>query len=77
MFLHWILFSFVFSYPRQESPKAEELAAAKREASFRYERYREEAIRMNEMAARFNSKADSRAFVGHGRDSGARCARRI
>jgi hypothetical protein len=63
MFLYWLLFSFVFSYPRQESPKAEELAAAKREASLRYERYREEAIRMNEMAARINSEADARAFV--------------
>src|SRR5260370_7644265 len=63
MFLYWLLFSFIFSYPRQESPKAEDLAAAKREASLRYQRYREEAIRMNEMAARINSEADARAFV--------------
>src|SRR5260370_1384844 len=63
MFLYWLLFSFVFYYPRQESSKAEELAAAKREASLRYQRYREEAIRMNEMAARINCEADARAFV--------------
>jgi len=63
MFLYWLIFSFVFRYPQQESPKPEEQAAAQREASLRYQRDREEAIRMNELAARINSEADARVFV--------------
>jgi len=63
MFLYWLIFSFFFRYPQQESPKPEEQAAAQREASLRYERHREEAIRMNELAAHINSEADARVFV--------------
>ncbi len=63
MFLYWLVLCLVFGYPQQESPKPEEQAAAQREASLRYERHREEAIRMNELAAHINSEADARVFV--------------
>lgn len=63
MFLYWLVLAFVFGYPKQESPKPEEQAAAQRQASLLYERYRQEAIRMNELAAHISSEADARAFV--------------
>src|SRR5260370_23226639 len=63
MFLYWLIFSFFFRYPQQESPKPEEQAAAQREASLRYQRDREEAIRMNELAVHINSEADARVLV--------------
>ena len=63
MFLYWLIFVLAFGYPRQESPKPEELAAAQQEASLLRERHRQAAIRMNELAARISSEADARAFV--------------
>lgn len=63
MFLYWLMFAFVFGYPQQESPKAEELTAARREASLRYERFRQESLRVNELAAHIGSEADARAYV--------------
>src|SRR5713101_6631533 len=63
MFLYWLIFVLAFGYPRQESPKPEELAAAQQEASLLYEHHRQEAIRMNELAAHISSEADARAFV--------------
>ncbi len=72
MFLYWLIFSFFFRYPQQESPKPEEQAAAQREASLRYERHREEAIRMNELAAHINSEADATPNM---RPSPTRCGR--
>lgn len=63
MFLYWLMFSLVFGYPRQESPKPEELTAARREASLRYERFRQESIRVNELAAHIGSETDARAYV--------------
>ncbi len=63
MFVYWLLFALVFGYPQQESPKPEEQAAAQRQASLLYEHHRQEAIRMNELAAHISSEADARAFV--------------
>ena len=63
MFLYWLVFALVFGYPQQERPKPEELAAAQRQASILYERHRQEAIRMNELAAHISSEVDARAFV--------------
>jgi hypothetical protein len=63
MFLYWLMFALAFGYPHQESPKPEQLAAARREANLRYERFRQESIRVNELAARINSEADARAYV--------------
>src|SRR5229473_1415357 len=63
MFLYWLMFALVFGYPQQESPKPEELTAARREASPRYERFRQESIRVNELAAHIGSEADARAYV--------------
>jgi len=63
MFLYWLVFALVFGYPQQESPKPEEQAAAQRQASLLYEHHRQEAIRMNELAAHISSEADARAFV--------------
>src|SRR5882762_9807816 len=57
------MFALVFGYPQQESPKPEELTAARREARLRYERFRQESIRVNELAAHIGSEADARAFV--------------
>src|SRR5260370_33300005 len=63
MFVYWLLCALVFGYPQQESPKPEEQAAAQRQASLLYEHHRQEAIRMNELAAHISSEADARAFV--------------
>ncbi len=63
MSLYWLIFALVFGYPQQESPKPEERAVARQQTSLLYERYRQEAIRMNELAAHINSEADARAFV--------------
>lgn len=66
MFLYWLVFALAFGYPRQESPTPEERAAARQEASLRYERFRQESIRMNELAGNIKSEADARAFCGFG-----------
>jgi hypothetical protein len=63
MLLYWLVLALVFGYPRQESSKTEEQIAAQRQASLHYERYRQAAIRTNELAAHINSEADARAFV--------------
>jgi len=63
MFLYWLVFALVFGNPRQKSSKSEEQAVAQQQASALYERYRQAAIRMNEMAAHIKSEADARAFV--------------
>lgn len=63
MFLYWLVFALVFGNPRQKSSKPEEQAVAQQQASALYERYRQAAIRMNELAAHINSEADARAFV--------------
>jgi hypothetical protein len=63
MFLYWLMFALVLGYPHQQSPKPEELAATQREARLRYERFRQESIRVNELAAHISSEADARAFV--------------
>src|SRR6266403_972093 len=63
MFLYWLVFALVFGNPRQKSSKPEEQAVAQQQASILYERHRQEAIRMNELAAHINSEADARAFV--------------
>jgi hypothetical protein len=63
MFLYWLVFAVVFGHPRQENSKPEERAAAQRQASILYERHRQQAIRMNELAAHISSEADARAFV--------------
>jgi hypothetical protein len=63
MFFYWLMFALLFGYPRQESPKPEDLTAARREASLRYERFRQESIRVNELAAHIKSEADARAYV--------------
>jgi hypothetical protein len=63
MFLYWLVLALAFGYPQQESSKTEEQAAAQRQASLLYERYRQEAIRTNELAAHINSEAHARAFV--------------
>jgi hypothetical protein len=63
MFLYWLMFALVFGHPQKDSPKPEELTAARREASLRYERFRQESIRVNELAAHIGSEADARAYV--------------
>jgi hypothetical protein len=63
MFLYWLVLALVFGYSQQESPKPDEQAAAQQQASLLRERHRQEAIRMNELAAHINSEADARAFV--------------
>jgi hypothetical protein len=63
MFLYWMMLALVFGYAPQEARKPEELTAAQREASLRYERSRQESIRVNELAAHINSEADARAYV--------------
>jgi hypothetical protein len=63
MFLDWVLSAVVFGYPQQESAKTEEQATALRQPSLHYERYRQQAIRTNELAAHIDSEADERAFV--------------
>src|SRR6266571_375456 len=63
MFFYWLVFGLVFGYPQQqERPKPEEQAVV-RQGSLLYERHRQAAIRMNELAAHINSEADARAFV--------------
>jgi hypothetical protein len=63
MFLYWLMFALVFGYPQQESPTPEELTGARPEASLRYERFRQESIRVNELAAHISSEPDARAYV--------------
>ena len=63
MFLYWLIFALVFGYPQQESPKPEERAVARQQASLLYERHHQAAIRINELAAHISSEADARAFV--------------
>src|SRR5713226_4571175 len=63
MFLHWLVLTLVFGYPQQESLKPEEQAAAQQQASLLYEHHRQEAIRMNELAAHISSEPDARAYV--------------
>jgi hypothetical protein len=63
MFPYWLVLALVFGYPQQQRPKPEEQAAARREAGLLYPRDRQEAIRMNELAAHIGSEADARAFV--------------
>jgi hypothetical protein len=63
MFLYWLLLALVFGYAQQESPTPEERAAARQEASLRYDRFRQESIRINELAGNIKSEADARAFV--------------
>jgi hypothetical protein len=63
MFLYWLMFALVFGYPQQGSPNPEQLAAAQREASLRYERFRQESIRVNELAGHISSESDARAYV--------------
>src|SRR6266702_788023 len=63
MFFYSLVFALIFGYPRQESPKPEEQAVVRQQASLLYERHRQAAIRMNELAAHINSEADARAFV--------------
>ncbi len=38
MSLYWLIFALVFGYPQQESPKPEERAVARQQASLLYER---------------------------------------
>src|SRR5260370_41887012 len=63
MFFYWLVFALIFGYPRQESPRPEEQAVVRQQASLVYERHRQAAIRMNELAAHINSEADARALV--------------
>ena len=63
MFLYWLVFALVFGNPPQNSSKPEEQAVAQQQTSALYERYRQAAIRMNEMAAHIKSEADARVFV--------------
>ena len=63
MLFYCLVFALIFGYPRQESPKPEEQAVVRQQASLLYERHRQAAIRMNELAAHINSEADARAFV--------------
>jgi hypothetical protein len=63
MFLRWLMFALLFGYPHQENPKPEELTPPQREARLRYERFRQESIRVNELAAHISSEADARAYV--------------
>ncbi len=63
MFFYWLVFALIFGYPRQERPKPEEQAVVRQQGSLLYERHRQAAIRMNELAAHINSEADARAFV--------------
>jgi hypothetical protein len=63
MFLHWLILALAFGYPHQESPKPQELTTARREATLRYEHFRQESIRVNELAAHISSESDARAYV--------------
>ena len=53
----------VFGYPPQKRSRTEEQVAAQRQASLLFERHRQVAIRMNELAAHIGSEADARSWM--------------
>jgi hypothetical protein len=63
MILKWLVLVLVLGYPQQESSKPEEESTAQREAHLRYEHFRQQSIRMNELAGHIKSEADARVFV--------------
>lgn len=63
MLRYLLVLAIVLGYPQQESLTPEERAAAKQEASVRREHFRQESIRMNELAGNIKSEGDARALV--------------
>jgi hypothetical protein len=63
MILKWLVLALVLGYPQQESPKPADESTLRNEAHLRYEHFRQESIRMNELAGKIKSEADARAFV--------------
>jgi hypothetical protein len=63
MLRYCLVFVLALGYPQQESPKTEEHSVAQREAHLRYERFRQQSIRINELAGSIKSEADARALV--------------
>src|SRR6266480_1154300 len=53
----------VFGYPQQKRSKTKEQVAAQRQASLLFERHRQVAIRMDELAAHMGSEADARSWM--------------
>ena len=59
----WLLFALAFNGPRQSSPTPDEQATMRQRAHLEYERHRQAAIQMNDLATRIDSEAGALAFV--------------
>lgn len=59
----WLLFALAFTVSWQSSPTPDEQATMRQRAHLEYERHRQAAIQVNDLAARIDSDADALAFV--------------
>jgi hypothetical protein len=59
----WLLFALAFTSPSQNSPTPDEQETMQQRAHLEYERHRQAATRINDLAARIDSDADALAFV--------------
>ncbi len=62
MILPWLILALAFTDPQQSTPTPDEQATMQR-AQLEYERHRQAAIQLNELAGRIHSEADALAFV--------------
>src|SRR3984885_1584533 len=58
-----LIFALIIGAPQQNSGSAEPQAAVQQSAHDEYERHKQAAIRINDLAGRINSEADGNAVV--------------
>ncbi len=63
MIVLWLVFALAFSDPPQSSPTPDEQVTIRQRANLEYERHRQAAIQVNDLAGRIHSDADALAFV--------------
>ena len=63
MILRLLALALCFAVCRQSTSTTDNLASMKQQASLGYERHREAAIQMNDLAGRIRSEADAQALV--------------
>jgi len=59
----WLVFVLALVSSQQNSPEPDELATMRHLARLEYERHRQAAFKLNELAGRIHSQADALAFV--------------
>jgi hypothetical protein len=59
----WLFFALAFTGPQQSSPTPDEQVTMRQRAHLEYERHRQAAIQMNDLAGRIHSDADALALV--------------